>query len=285
MPNIQLFFNILGIAGLVYLTLCGGLWVSQRRLMYLPSSIVDTTPSALGLDYSEVWIPVTSPGQGRLHGWWLPAEGDHPLTILYLHGNAGNISDNLDKALELRSLGAAVLTIDYRGYGQSIGPFPSEQRLYQDAWAAWQYLHHEQGVATHHLVIYGHSLGGAIAIELASHTPQLAGLVVEGSFTSMADMASRSQYNRWFPVRQLVNQRFDSLAKAPHLQMPTLYIHGLADASVPATMSEALYQATTGPKSLWLVPNADHNDLTDWAGDEFRQRLHQFLQDYVLAQR
>ncbi|MEO1067602.1 MAG: alpha/beta hydrolase [Cyanobacteria bacterium J06638_6] len=285
MPTIQLFFNILGIAGLVYLTLCGGLWISQRRLMYLPSSLVTTTPTALGIDYTDVWIPVTSTDQGYLHGWWLPAKSDHSLTILYFHGNAGNISDNLGKALELRSLGAAVLTVDYRGYGQSTGPFPNEQRLYQDAWAAWQYLHHEQGVAAHHLVIYGHSLGGAIAIELASRIPQLAGLVVEGSFTSMADMASQSQYNRWFPVRQLVNQRFDSLAKVQHLQTPTLYIHGLADTSVPVTMSEALYQATASPKSLWLVPNADHNDLTDWTGDEFKQRLHRFLQDYVLVQR
>ncbi|MBE9139228.1 alpha/beta hydrolase [Nodosilinea sp. LEGE 07088] len=253
--------------------------------MYLPSATVVTTPSAFGVDYTDVWIPVKSTDGGRLHGWWLPAKSDHPLTILYLHGNAGNISDNLGKALELRSLGAAVLTIDYRGYGQSSGPFPSEQRLYEDAWATWQYLHHERGVAAHHLVIYGHSLGGAIGIELASHIPHLAGLVVEGSFTSMADMASRSQYNRWFPARRLVNQKFDSLAKVQHLEMPTLYIHGVADASIPATMSKALYQATGGPKTLWLVPNADHNDLTAWAGDEFRQRLYRFLQDYVWVQR
>lgn len=281
---VKLLFGVLGIAGVIYLSLCGWLWLVQRRLMYLPSPVIEVTPSAFGLDYSDVWIPLSTEGGGTLHGWWLPADSDNDLTILYLHGNAGNISSNLAKAVQLRSLGASVLALDYRGYGLSSGPFPTEQRLYDDALAAWQYLQTEKQVPPHHLVIYGHSLGGAIGIELARRIPNLAGLVVEASFTSMVDMAVLSQYNRWFPVSQLLNQRFDSLAKVGRLKVPTFYLHGLADDSVPATMGETLYHASSGPKALWLVPNADHNDLPNWAGEEFSQRLRQFLQDHVLVQ-
>ncbi|HIK46547.1 MAG TPA: alpha/beta hydrolase [Leptolyngbyaceae cyanobacterium M65_K2018_010] len=251
--------------------------------MYLPTPQLTLPSPGLGVDYEEVWIPVQADPGGQLHGWWLPAEAQPGLTFLYLHGNAGNVSTNLDRVLLLRSLGVSVLTIDYRGYGQSSGPFPEESRLYADALAAAQYLATEKGVAPHHLVIYGHSLGGAIGIELASQMPHLAGLVVEGSFTSMADMADLSVYKPWFPVRQLLTQQFNSLARVGSLQVPVLYIHGLADLSVPAWMSQKLYAATPGPKHLWLVPNADHNDLTDWAGAEFEQRLRQFLDHHVLV--
>lgn len=284
MSIVKFLFGVLGIVGIIYLSLCGWLWLAQRRLMYLPSPTMGAAPSAFGLAYSDVWIPVEFEGGGKLHGWWLPADSGDGLTILYLHGNAGNVSSNLGKAVQLRSLGASVLAIDYRGFGLSSGPFPNEQRLYDDALAAWQFLQHEKQVAPNRLVIYGHSLGGAIGIDLANRIPQPAGLVVEASFTSMGDMATLSPYNRWFPVSQLLNQRFDSLAKVSHLKVPTLYLHGLADASVPAVMSETLYRASGGPKALWLVPNADHNDLPDWAGDEFYSRLHQFLQDHVLVQ-
>ena len=280
---IKLLVGVLGVAGVVYIGLCGWLWVSQRRLMYLPSSPMGVTPSDLRLGYEDVWIPVADGGQ--LHGWWLPSDRPSDLTILYLHGNAGNISSNLGKAVALRSLGAAVLAVDYRGYGLSSGPFPNEQRLYDDAWAAWQFLHREKGIDPQQLVVYGHSLGGAIGIDLAQRIPELAGLIVEASFTSMADMATLSTYNGWFPVRWLLTQRFDSLAKVPQLSVPTLYLHGLADASVPVTMSEALHSATPSPADLWLVPEADHNDLLDWVEDEFARRIQSFLQDHALAHR
>lgn len=284
MAVLKFFLGVLSIAGIIYLSLCGWLWVSQRRLMYMPSSVVEVNPGDFGLAYTDVWIPLDLPDEGKLHGWWLPAESSNELTILYLHGNAGNISSNLGKAMQLRSLGASVLAVDYRGYGLSSGPFPSENRLYEDALAAWRFLQHEKGVAPNHLVIYGHSLGGAVGIDLASQISNLAGLVVEASFTSMGDMATLTHYNRWFPVDWLLNQRFDSLAKVSRLKAPVLYLHGQADASVPATMSEALYRASGGPKALWLVPNADHNDLPTWAGDEFEHRLRQFLQDHVLVE-
>ncbi len=283
MPMIKLFIGCLGISGLIYLALCGWLWQGQRRLMYLPTPAMEATPDAVGLCYEEVWIPVTSDQPGMLHGWWVPSKQPQSLTFLYLHGNAGNISTNLDRIRQLHALGAAVLMVDYRGYGLSSGPFPNEARFYEDAQAAYQFLHQQKGVDPRHLVIYGHSLGGAIAIQLASQMPQLAGLVVESSFTSMEAMATRSGYNRFFPVRWLLTQSFPSITRVQQLQVPVFYLHGLADLSVPAEMSQYLYDATVSPRELWLVPNADHNDIAILAGDEYEQRLSQFLSDHVLV--
>jgi pimeloyl-ACP methyl ester carboxylesterase len=283
MPILKVLFVFLGISGLIYLALCSWLWLGQRQLMFLPTPAHVMTPADMGVSYQDVWISVEDAGQSKIHGWWLPALGDSPLTFLYLHGNAGNISSNLTRAVQLHGLGASVLTIDYRGYGLSSGPFPDEQQFYDDAWAALDFLTTEKEINPENLVIYGHSLGGAIAIHLAHQVPQLAALMVESSFTSMADMAALSHYNRWFPVQQLLTQKFDSLSKVKTLRMPVLYLHGLADATVPAAMSQQLYQATTAPADLWLVPNADHNDLTDWTGDEFIQRLTQFLGSLILV--
>ncbi|MEB3290239.1 MAG: alpha/beta hydrolase [Leptolyngbya sp.] len=286
MPLFHLFFGFLGISGLAYGLLCLGLRLIQRRMMYLPTALGTATPQDWGLIYEDVWISVGgSEDAGQVHGWWLPSPADPGLTVLYFHGNSGNMASNMSQVQRLHALGASVLTVDYRGYGRSSGPFPNETRLFADAVAAYHFLIQEKAVDPHHLMVYGHSLGGAIAIDLALRVGALAGLVVEGSFTSMGDMAEQSAYHPWFPVRRILTQPFESLAKVPHLTVPTLYIHGLADASVPATMGETLYRATPAPKELWLVPNADHNDLTAQAGEAFDQRLRQFIQDHILASR
>lgn len=279
---VKILLGMLGMTALVYLGLCGWLWVSQRRLIFLPSAELTTTPADLGLAYETVVIPVGEGGQ--IHGWWLPGQGAPPLTVLYLHGNAGNISTNLGRTALLRSLGVSVLTIDYRGYGLSSGPFATEHRLYEDAQAVYRFLHQERGIDPGQLVIYGHSLGGAITLDLAGRVPGLAALIIDASFTSMVDMVVLSHYNRWFPVRYLLTQRFDSLAKVPHLNLPIFYIHGLADMDIPPSMAEQLYQATPGPKAIWLVPGVDHNNLPDIAGAELQQQLRQFLQRYLNLQ-
>jgi fermentation-respiration switch protein FrsA (DUF1100 family) len=282
MTMVKVLVGILGVAALVYLGLCGWLWFSQRRLMFLPSAELTTTPADLGLAYETVVIPVGE--GGRIHGWWLPGDGPSSLTVLYLHGNAGNISTNLGRTALLRSLGVSVLTIDYRGYGLSSGPLATEHRLYEDAEAAYRYLHEDRGIDPSQLVIYGHSLGGAIAIELARRVPGLAALIIDASFTSMVDMVVLSRYNRWFPVRHLLTQRFDSLTKVPHLKLPIFYIHGLADIDIPPSMAKQLYEETPEPKSIWLVPEVDHNNLPDVAGAELQEQLRQFFQRYLNLQ-
>jgi pimeloyl-ACP methyl ester carboxylesterase len=282
MPLLKLLPSLLGTVALAYIAACAILMLSQRRLIFVPSPLLVGTPRELGLAYDDVWISVDPTTKANLHGWWVPAHAPAPpLTVLYLHGNAGNVSSHLDRVARWRSLGLSVLIIDYRGYGLSSGPFPTETRLYADAAAALDFLQQEKHIPTSQILIYGHSIGGAVAIDLASHAPQVAGLVVESSFTSMADMATVAGYNRWFPVQWLLTQRFDSLPKVPHLQVPTLYLHGLADEVVPPAMGRQLYDATNAPKDLWFIPEADHNTIPPQSSQEFGQRIDRFIQQQV----
>lgn len=270
---------IAGLVGAVYLSLCLGLRLGQRWLIFAPSPTLEPTPAQLGLLHDEIWIQTGPNPQARLHGWWLPVSGDAAApALLYLHGNAGNISTNLTRAAWMRSsLGVSVLLIDYRGYGLSSGPFPSEQRLYNDARAAWEFLRQGKGLAAADIAIYGHSIGGAVAIDLAVQVPDGLGLIVENSFTSMADMAHRAGYGRWVPVDWVLTQRFDSRRKLAQLDMPLLLIHGEADQTIPVQMGRELYAIAPDPKQLWLVPQADHNNLVEVAGPAYADRLTEFL--------
>lgn len=277
---LKFILTIFAIGAVAYTIICALLWVGQRRLVFAPNPILTTTPADINLPHEDVWIPVNG---GQVHGWWLPGK-DADSALLYLHGNAGNISSNLTKAAAFQEIGLGVLIIDYRGYGLSSGPYPSEMELYTDAAAAWQYLVDDQGLVPEQIVIFGHSIGGAVAIDLALAQPGAAGLIVEGTFTSMAAMARRSGYG-WVPVNWLLHQRFDSLSKLPRLKVPVFFIHGLADASVPAEMTQELYQAAPQPKRLWLVPGADHNDVLPTAGMEYLNRVHQFLRDVAYTRR
>jgi uncharacterized protein len=186
-----------------------------------------------------------------------------------------NIGGNVDHVARLNRLGFAVLAVDYRGYGRSGGAFPSETQVYEDAEAAWHYLVQDRRVDARRAFIYGHSLGGAVAIDLAIRHPEAAGLIVESTFTSIADIA-RTEY--WiFPVDRLLNQRFDALAKVSMLSVPVLFIHGTADREVPYTMSERLFAATTGPKWLTLVPGGGHEDSGKVAETLYAQAVLDFV--------
>lgn len=265
----------------LYLGFCLFLYFYQSRLIFHPKSLIGLTPSEVALEYEEVWLPVVS--GGRIHGWWLP--GAHPTrTLLYLHGNGGNIGVNLEHARRFQQMGFSVFLFDYRGYGLSEGPFPNEARVYEDANAAWDYLIQTRNIQPADIYLYGHSLGGAIAIELATHQPQVAGLIVQGSFTSMQAAATAVGRYQLIPLRLLLTQRFDSLSKVKDLKMPLFYIHGLDDAEVPADMSRQLYEASPQPKELWLVPMAGHNDLARIAGQTYFDQVQDFLEIRTQAQ-
>lgn len=268
MPLSDFVWSCLAIAGILYFGTCLCIYRWQRRLIFVPSKGLSETPSSYGLDYDEVWIREPPTGQDALHGWWLPVDGSCGVVLL-LHGNSYTIGDNLSQAALFHRLGFSVLLADYRGYGLSEGPFPNEQRVYADAEAMWQYLTTRSGIAPESILVYGHSLGGAIAIDLAARHPDIGALVIESSFTSMRDMASQKPYLALFPTRLLLTQHFDSLRKVRSLAMPTLFIHGQSDGTVPYSMSQVLYQAAQDPKALLLSPNADHTDVADTMGSDY----------------
>jgi uncharacterized protein len=243
---------------IAYLTICLVLFLAQSRLIFVPSAHEYRDLEALNLPHQEVWLPVpVGHGVEQMHGWWI--EHDNPLaTLLYLHGNGGNITVEV-KAKRFYELGLSVLLIDYRGYGRSQGNFPSEATVYQDAQVAWDYLVGKRRIFPKKIVVYGHSLGGAIAINLASQNPSIAGLIVSSSFTSMQQMAAQDWKFRLFPIAQILTQKFDSVQKVRSLKVPTLFIHGTEDTLVPVSIGKALYEAAPPPKQLLLIPHAGHN--------------------------
>jgi hypothetical protein len=188
------------------------------------------------------------------------------------------VGANVEHAHRFHRLGLSVFAIDYRGYGKSQGDFPSESQVYEDAQLAWDYLVKQRGVNPHQIYIYGHSLGGAIAIDLAVRHPEAAGLIVEGSFTSTRAMVDFQKGLFWlFPIDWLLTQRFDSLSKVDRLQMPVLFIHGTADNVVPVEMSKKLFDAAPEPKQLYIVPDGGHNNVAQMGGAEYLQIVSQFL--------
>ncbi len=198
--------------------------------------------------------------------------------VLYLHGNGLNVGANVEHANRFHRLGLSVFLIDYRGYGKSQGEFPTESQVYEDAQLAWDYLVKQRGINPKQIYIYGHSLGGAIAIDLAVRHAEAAGLIVEGSFTSARAMVDFQSGVYWmFPIDLLLTQRFDSIAKVDRLQMPVLFIHGTADTIVPVEMSKKLFVVAPEPKQLYIVPDAGHNNLAEFAGGEYLQRISQFV--------
>ena len=261
-----------------YLLILAVLWVMQPRLLYHPSQVLQTTPAAYDIQYEDVWMPVEAARHPEhLHGWWLPHPKNSVGTLIYLHGADLNIGFNVAQAYWLRQLGFNVLLAEYRGYGWSEGSFPSETALYEDAEAALDYLVRAQGIQAGEIFVYGHSLGGAIAIDLATRHPDLAGIIVQNSFTSMADMVMRFDYSRWLPVRWIVHQRFESLQKVSQLQVPLLLIHATGDPLIPKTMGERLYQAARSFKELVLVEsNVHHNADSQYKDARYLIKIQTF---------
>lgn len=251
--------------------------------MFFPSSLLDSKPTDVGLQYNDVWL------QAGQHGWWIPPVGqsanqsklDLPV-LLYLHGNGSNLGDLPHRLQQFNRWGYGVLAIDYRGYGQSTGPFPNEQRVYEDAASAWRYLTKQRGIPAERIVLYGRSIGGAIAIHLAMTQTDVAGVILESTFTSMQAMVSHYLPLPILPVAQLLTQRFDSLAKVRSLCVPILFMHGTADRVVPAAMSQHLYEAARAEhKTLIWIDNAGHSNLPTVGGERYNQAVRTFMARYA----
>jgi alpha-beta hydrolase superfamily lysophospholipase len=222
----------------------------------------------------------------NIHAWWWPAEKANAPAILYLHGVRWNLTGQLFRIEQLRAAGYSVLAIDYRGFGQSRGELPSESSVYEDARVAWERFKLLQPDPNKRL-IYGHSLGGAVAVDLAAelgqnaarnHTPlPVRGLVIESTFTTLADVAASVAHTS-LPVNWLMSQKFNSIDKIADIHMPLLVVHGLADAFVPSRFSEQLFNAAQQPKRLLLVPGGTHNNSMALGGQNYRKAIDSLMQ-------
>nr|WP_314872997.1 alpha/beta hydrolase [uncultured Pseudomonas sp.] len=229
--------------------------------------------------------PRTFTANQSLHAWWWPAKRADAPAILYLHGVRWNLTGQLFRIEQLHAMGYSVLAVDYRGFGQSRGDLPSEATVYEDAQVAWERFAQLQPDRNKRL-IFGHSLGGAVAVELAAELSRQAqkdgspsaarGLILESTFTSLGDVAAVVA-DTALPVRWLLSQKFDSIDKIDQVGMPVLLVHGQDDRYVPPRFSQQLYEAARQPKTLLLVPGASHNNSMSLAGPRYRQAIKALL--------
>lgn len=257
---------LVGIIVVGSLPACAYLDTKQRELIFRPVKAERPGYQQQTDGVESIWLPVVRAGKptgDRLHAWWWPHSDPNAPSLLYLHGTRFNLSGSAFRIARLRSMGFNVLAVDYRGFGQSSGDLPSEHWAYEDASIAWAHLV-EREPDPRRRFVYGHSLGGAVAVDLATRTDGIAGVIIESTFTTMRDMADTT-IARYLPVSWILTQRFDVLSKMPKVRAPLLIVHGTGDRYVPYQMSERLFAAAPDPKRLLLVDNATHSN-TAWIG-------------------
>lgn len=245
------------------------LYVAQDRMIYITSRTVAATPADAGLAFEEVDL-LTGDGV-RLHAWFIPA-ADPIATVLYAHGNAGNISHRLDTLAGLNRLGLDVFIFDYRGYGRSEGS-PDEQGTYRDVRAAWDYLTDIRAVPANSIILFGRSLGGAIAAWLSSQVEHGA-LIVDSGFSSLPDVAA--DHYPWIPVRHLARSRYDTLSYVRETRSPVLIAHSRGDEIVPFTHGERIYEAAAQPKTF-IELSGGHNTAFSGRGPAYIKGLQAFI--------
>jgi fermentation-respiration switch protein FrsA (DUF1100 family) len=246
-------------------------WLLQRRLLYFPFG--DTpAPDSVGLVNVEPVSFTTSDGIA-LGAWWVGVRGTARATVVVLNGNAGNRSHRAPLAAALQRHGFQVLLMDYRGYGGNPGA-PSEEGLGRDSRAARAFVIARADVDPSRVVYFGESLGTAVAIDLASEFPPAA-LVLRSPFTSMVEIGQH--HYPFLPVRWFLRDRYGSIDRIRHLRIPTLMLAGEHDRIVPLDSTRRLFDAANEPKRLWVLPDADHNDLELLAGERMLQAILDFL--------
>jgi fermentation-respiration switch protein FrsA (DUF1100 family) len=254
------------VAGCCYLGVLLVLMALENSLVYHPSRGMEKPPPPLHAE--DLMLP-TAAGP-RIHAWWCPREKARG-ALLYCHGNAGNLSHRGGAVVTLQQLlGESVLIFDYPGYGRSEGK-PSEAGCYAAADAAYDWLTQTQKIPADRIILYGGSLGGAVAVDLASRRPHRA-LVLIKTFTTLPDVAAR--LHPWLPVRWLMRNRFPSVTKIGQCKQPVFIAHGTTDGLIPFDQGERLYAAANQPKHFCAMPGVDHNDpLTAQCFEELRQFL------------
>ena len=261
--------HLLLIIGIAYAALVVLVYWRQASMVYLPIRALAATPAAMGLAFESLRIP-TDDGE-TLHGWFIPATTSRG-TLLLLHGNAGNISHRLESIATFHRLGLDVLIVDYRGYGESTGT-PTEEGTYRDAMAAWHYLTQTRQIDPGHIVVFGRSLGAAVAARLATRVAPAA-VILESAFTSALDVAN--EYYFWLPTHWIVRFRYDTRADVARIHRPVLIAHSLDDEIIAFRHAQQLYAAANPPKEM-LVMRGGHNDGFVVTGPAYVDGLARFV--------
>lgn len=271
-------FTALFISLLIVLAGCATLDERQRTWIFQPSDRTWSGGLAAAEGMDEVWIALPASADGaapvKLHGLWLPADHPKAPVLLYLHGARFNVTGSAPRMRRMQELGFSVLGVDYRGFGKSTQALPSEETAYQDARAAWDWLATKYPDRPRY--VFGHSLGGPIAIHLANEVGDESGTIVEGSFTSIADVVSTSKWG-WVPVSLLITQRFEAARKVGKIGSPLLVVHGDDDRLILPDLGRKLYEAAAQPKLFVLVEGGSHHNTNSVGQAQYRQALAQLF--------
>ena len=284
MKRWHLFSSLASICtALALLASCATLDERQRAWIFQPSDRTWGGGTLAAEGMNNVWIDYT-PKEGRqsdktvrLHGLWLdadqPASSKTPV-LLYLHGARYNVTGSAPRIRRMQELGFAVLAIDYRGFGKSTALLPSEASAYEDARAAWDWL--ALKYPNNPRYIFGHSLGGSIAINLASEVTDERGTIVEGTFTSIADVVGSSEWG-WVPLSMLITQRFEAVNKVKSIGSPLLVVHGGQDRLILPRLGQKLFEAAAEPKQFLLVEGGSHYNTNQVGQPQYRQALAELM--------
>ncbi len=244
----------------------------ENKNLYFPTREMLQTPEDIGLEYEDVFI--TTEDGTKIHGWYLPAMESKGV-VLFFHGNAENISHRLDAARFFHEHDFDLLLVSYRGYGKSSGR-PSEQGLYSDAKAAYEFLINEKSKRPDEIILYGFSLGGAVAIDLA-HKVDISLLIVQSSFTSVEDMGKELYPN--LPIGRFIRQRYDSILKIEKIGAPLLIIHSPDDEVIPFEHGKRLFEKAPEPKAFLKITGG-HGDIFHFTVQIYIQEMTSFIEKY-----
>ena len=267
------------LASIAILAGCVGLDTQQRKWIFQAQAakLSDSERSPRSDGMQDVWIDFESRESGkpvRLHALWRAGTQPDAPALLYLHGARRNVDSSAFRIEQMHELGFAVLAIDYRGFGLSTDELPSEASVDEDARAAWRWLAERE--PNRERYIFGHSLGGAIAVQLAAEVPDAKGLIVEGTFTSIPAVFETFRWG-WLPITPLITQRFDSAAKIAKVKVPVLVVHGANDSLIRPELGRALYERAAAPKRFVLVEGGTHYNTNRLGRSQYRAALRELF--------